>query len=144
MLSNIRLNYFNWIVCFNLAKKKDMEQDHLDNYEEIEYIETYFLSIINDEVENFYIVEINRDEELLWCNKECLSFTDAIKIQNDIDNVDFNNIGFKPFNIRVFKLFPTLEEFTGMMEYFNINLINTNDLKILKDYETTKGNRLQS
>ena len=100
-----------------------MEQDHLDNYHEMEYVETYFLSVINDEVETFYNVEINRDEDLLWCNKECLSFVDAIKIQDQIDNVDFTNTGFKPFHIPVFKLFPTLEEFTGMMEYFNINKI---------------------
>jgi hypothetical protein len=103
------------------------------NYEELnddnfENIESYALTIKVDDIENLYIVEINRQDELLWCNKECLSFADAIKIQNDIDNVDFNNIGFKPFHVPVFKLFPTLENFTEMMEYFDINKTKINGL----------------
>ena len=73
-------------------------------------------------------ITINEDEELFYCGKVTLSFDEAIKIQDQLDNIDWTNTGFKPWYIPVFGMFISKDEFTTMYEYFDINKANLNEL----------------
>lgn len=98
-----------------------MKDEELNDNHYIEF-ESYDLVIITPpNKKTLFEVTIDRNSELFWCNKECLSFHDAIKIQDQIDNMDESDTGFKPWYIPAFNLFPSKEEFTCMMEYFDIN-----------------------
>ena len=79
--------------------------------------ESYDL-IIDDKT---YEIEINRNEELLWCNKECLSFVDAIFFFKIVLNFDYSGEGFKPHYVPVFKLKVPKDELISIVDYFDID-----------------------